>query len=90
MTVCLLQSTQIEALKRTVREYERQLQQAKLAAEEEKKRTEADRLFAQRQVMVVMVVMMVTTMTTMTMIMIIRLITNTIISEISNTSMLYI
>jgi hypothetical protein len=50
----LLQATQIEALKRTVREYERQLQQYKLAAEEERKRVEADRLFALKQVVVAM------------------------------------
>jgi hypothetical protein len=48
-----LQATQIEALKRTAREYERLLQQSKLAAEEEKKRVEADRLFSFKQVVVI-------------------------------------
>jgi hypothetical protein len=42
----------MEALKRTVREYERQLQQAKVASEEDKQRAESDRVFAQKQVMV--------------------------------------
>ena len=40
----------MEALKRTVREYERQLQQAKVSAEDEMKRAEADRTFAQKHV----------------------------------------
>jgi hypothetical protein len=51
----------MEALKRTVREYERQLQQAKLAADDEKKRMDADRLLSQKQVgmMVMMTMMMI-------------------------------
>ena len=56
--VTFLQSTQIEALKRTVREYERQLQQAKIAAEEERKRVEADRLFALKQVALMIIAIM--------------------------------
>ena len=55
----MLQATQIEALKRTVREYERQLQQCKLAAEEERKRVEADRLFASKQVVVAMMILLI-------------------------------
>ena len=50
--IFLLQATQTEALKRTVREYERQLQQAKLSAEEDKLRAEADRQYAQKEVMI--------------------------------------
>ena len=41
----------MEALKRTVREYERQLQQAKVVAEDDRKRAEADRAFAEKQVL---------------------------------------
>ena len=56
----------MEALKRTVREYERQLQQAKVSAEDDLKRAEADRNFAQKQVILWMAALSISTTTTTT------------------------